>query len=412
MKIQLDRRLFKYALHVFIVIAMAIIVYQALENMGYFTGQLMTLWKWIRRILSPFIIGIFAAYILNPGVRRFEESIYGRIGFLKDNTRIKRLLSISSMFLIVLLFFVMIFVVVTPRVISSISDIMRNFPDYMENTIASVENLEGTLRAQNLDAFFQEFQIIEEVKDWLENGFRYIRESLDEIIDMIFFQITNITSGILNFFIGMIMAFYLLYDKNIIKKNINKILYTLFSKETVYKINDFGRDADDLFGRYIVGRTIDSSIIGFIAFIGLSILGIPYRLLFSIIIGVTNMIPYFGPYLGGIPIIIVTMFSSLNEALWVALFILALQQFDGLVLGPKILGDSVGIRPIWIILSIYVGGRIFGILGMFLGVPVFAVIVMFLERLINKRLEKRGITEREAESAPPRPGNPTEELES
>lgn len=210
----------------------------------------------------------------------------------------------------------------------------------------------------------------------------------------------------------MIMAFYLLYDKNIIKKNINKILYTLFSKETVYKINDFGRDADDLFGRYIVGRTIDSSIIGFIAFIGLSILGIPYRLLFSIIIGVTNMIPYFGPYLGGIPIIIVTMFSSLNEALWVALFILALQQFDGLVLGPKILGDSVGIRPIWIILSIYVGGRIFGILGMFLGVPVFAVIVMFLERLINKRLEKRGITEREAESAPPRPGNPTEELES
>lgn len=402
MKIKLDRRLLKYALHAFLVISLAIVVYQVLENMGYFTDQLMILWKWIRRILSPFIIGIFAAYILNPGVRRFEESLYGKIQFLKNNIRIRRMLSISSMFLIVILFFAMIFVVVTPRVITSISDIMRNFPEYMDNTIAFVENLEGSLRAQNLDAFFQEFQIIEEIEDWLENGFQYIRESLDEIIDMIFFQITNITSGILNFFIGMIMAFYLLYDKNIIKKNINKILYTLFSKEMVFKINDFGRDADDLFGRYIVGRSIDSFIIGVIAFIGLSILGIPYRMLFSIIIGVTNMIPYFGPYIGGIPVIIVTMFSSFQEALWVALFILALQQFDGLVLGPKILGDSVGIRPIWIILSIYVGGRIFGILGMFLGVPVFAVIVMFLERLIAKRLEKRGISVGEAESAPPR----------
>lgn len=409
MRIKLDRRLLKYAFHAFLVISMGIIVYQILENMGYFTEQLMVLWKWIRKILSPFIIGIFAAYILNPGVRRFEESIYGRIKFLKNNIRIKRMLSITSMFLIVILFFVMIFVVVTPRVIASISDIIRNFPEYMDNTIAFVENLEGTLRAQNLEAFFREFQIIEEIEDWLENGFQYIRDSLDEIIDMIFFQITNITSGILNFLIGMIMAFYLLYDKNIIKKNINKVLYTLFSKETVFKINDFGRDADDLFGRYIVGRTIDSFIIGVIAFIGFSILGIPYRLLFSIIIGVTNMIPYFGPYLGGIPVIIVTMFSSFQEALWVALFILALQQFDGLVLGPKILGDSVGIRPIWIILSIYVGGRIFGILGMFLGVPVFAVIVMFLERLINRRLEKRGISEGEAESAPSRVENSPKE---
>ncbi len=409
MKIKLDRRLLKYAFHAFLVISMGIVVYQVLENMGYFTEQFMVLWKWIRRILSPFIIGIFAAYILNPGVRRFEESVYGRIDFLKNNIRIKRMLSISSMFLIVILFFVMIFVVVTPRVITSISDIIRNFPEYLDNTIAFVENLEGTLRAQNLDAFFQEFQIIDEIEDWLENGFQYITESLDEIIDMIFFQITNITSGILNFLIGMIMAFYLLYDKNIIKKNINKILYTMFSKEMVFKINDFGRDADDLFGRYIVGRTIDSFIIGVIAFIGLSILGIPYRLLFSIVIGVTNMIPYFGPYLGGIPVIIVTMFSSFQEALWVALFILALQQFDGLVLGPKILGDSVGIRPIWIILSIYVGGRIFGILGMFLGVPVFAVIVMFLERLIKRRLEKRGISEGEAESAPPRLKNPAKE---
>ncbi len=405
MKIKLDRRLLKYAFHAFLVISMAIVVYQVLENMGYFTEQLMVLWKWIRRILSPFIIGIFAAYILNPGVRRFEESVYGRIKLLRNNIRIKRMLSISSMFLIVILFFVMIFVVVTPRVIASISDIVRNFPEYMDNTIVFVENLEVSLRAQNLDAFFQEFQIIEEIEAWLENGFQYIRESLDEIIDMIFFQITNITSGILNFLIGMIMAFYLLYDKNLIKKNINKVLYTIFSKEMVYKINDFGRDADDLFGRYIVGRSIDSFIIGVIAFIGLSILGIPYRMLFSIIIGVTNMIPYFGPYLGGIPVIIVTMFSSFQEALWVALFILALQQFDGLVLGPKILGDSVGIRPIWIILSIYVGGRIFGILGMFLGVPVFAVIVMFLERLIARRLGKRGISPAEAESAPHRGEN-------
>ncbi len=409
MKIQLDRRLLKYALHALLVITLAIVVYQILDNMGYFSGQLMVIGKWIRRILSPFIIGIFAAYILNPGVRRFEESLYGRITFLKNNIRVKRMLSIATMFLIVILFFVMIFIVVTPRVIASISDIMRNFPKYMDNTIAFVENMETTLRAQNLDAFFQEFQIIEEIEGWLENGFQYMRESLDEIIDMIFFQITNITSGVLNFLIGMIMAFYLLYDKNIIKKNINKILYTFFSREMVYKINDFGRDADDLFGRYIVGRSIDSFIIGVIAFIGLSILGIPYRLLFSIIIGVTNMIPYFGPYLGGIPVIIVTMFSSFQEALWVALFILALQQFDGLVLGPKILGDSVGIRPIWIILSIYVGGRLFGILGMFLGVPVFAVIVMFLERLINRRLQKRGISATEAESAPPRIKDPAKE---
>lgn len=400
MKIQWDKKLLKYAFHVFLVIALAIIVYQALDNMGYFTQRFEDIWRWIRKIFSPFIIGAFIAYVINPGVRWFEENLYGKMNILKGNLRTNRILSIASMYLLGILFIAMIFTVVTPRIVTNITDIAQNFPEYMDRTVAFLQDAEETLRNRNLEGFLEEFEVIEEVEGWIDSSFNYVRNSLDEILDTIFVQITGFTSGVINFLIGLIMAFYLLYDKNIMKKNANKLLHALFSRERVQKINDFGRDADELFGRYIVGRSIDSFIIGCICFVGLSILGIRYRLLYSVIIGVTNLIPYFGPFLGGIPVVIVTMFSSFGDAVKVGLFILALQQFDGLVLGPKILGDSVGIRPIWIILSIYVGGRMFGVLGMFLGVPVFAIIVMFFEGLIQRRLEKKGLTVGEAESTP------------
>ena len=199
----------------------------------------------------------------------------------------------------------------------------------------------------------------------------------------------SITSGILNFILALIIAFYMLMDKESFKEGVEKLLSVVMLDESVIKIKDFGREADELFGKFIVGKSIDSFIIGCMCLIGLSLMNIRYALLLAVMVGITNMIPYFGPFIGGVPAVLVTFFDSPVKALWVILFILALQQFDGLFLGPKILGDSVGLSPFWIIFSIVVGGGIAGVLGMFLGVPIFAIIRLLTIRIIDKQLEKK-----------------------
>ncbi len=151
-------------------------------------------------------------------------------------------------------------------------------------------------------------------------------------------------------------------------------------------------EVDEIFSKYIIGKMIDSLIVGIICFMGLWFLKAPYALLMAIIVGVTNMIPYFGPFIGAVPAVIITLFTSPITALWVTLFIIVLQQLDGYIIGPFILGDSVGLSPFWIILAILIGGGLFGILGMLICVPVMAVVRNMFSRYINRRLDEKSLS--------------------
>lgn len=381
MKIKLDSRYLKYSLYAFLTVALSIIFFQLLDNLGYYLINLKMLFLLIRRILSPFLIGAFVAYLLNPAVRWFEKKVYSRIGTISKRKRLHRLVSVITVYLILVSSITMLIIFVAPQIGNNISDIIKNVPDYVATTTELVNDwVEDLENFSNIDI---SQQIDVRIKSLFDNASIILEKSLNNIVYSIF----TITSGVLNFVLGLIVSFYMLMDKESFKLGIQKVLRVILKDEKVDHIKIFGREVDDLFAKFIVGKSIDSFIIACICFIGLRFMGIRYTLLISVIIGVTNMIPYFGPFIGAVPAALITLFDSPIKAFWLIVFIFALQQFDGLILGPKILGDSVGVSPFWIILSIVVGGKLFGVLGMFLGVPVIAIIRLVVNRFIDKQLE-------------------------
>lgn len=383
LKVQWDKEYLKYALYASLVIIFSIIFFQVLDNLGSIMNNFSKIITWIRRMLSPFIIGAFIAYILNPGVRWFERKLYSRVEYIASRKRLHRFVSILTVYILLISFITMLIVFVAPQISSNIRDMLKRLPEYVNTTSQWLEYWSNDLGIDN----------IQYITNYIETNIREIfnttSQILQYILDNIFVGIINITSGLFNYLLGFIISLYLLSDKEMFKTGTEKLLRLAMKDATVDKIKDFAREADDLFGRFIVGKSLDSFIIGVLCLIGLRFMNIGYSLLLSAIVGVTNMIPYFGPFIGWVPAVIITLFDKPINALWVSIFILILQQFDGLYLGPKILGDSVGIRPIWIIFSIVVGGKLAGVLGMFLGVPVFTIVKLLLVRFVDKKLESK-----------------------
>lgn len=185
----------------------------------------------------------------------------------------------------------------------------------------------------------------------------------------------------------------MLSDQKSLLKHMKRFTYAVLKKERAARFIQTSRECSSIFSKYILGKTLDSVIIGILCFILMLILRLDYALVLSVIVGVTNMIPYFGPFIGAIPGILIYLFISPIQAIIFAFMILVLQQFDGLYLGPKILGESTGIKPLWVIFGITIGGSYFGPLGMFLGVPVVAVISHLLNSFVKRRLSQKNITD-------------------
>ncbi|GAB6085647.1 AI-2E family transporter [Alkaliphilus crotonatoxidans] len=383
MKLKLDQRYFKYSLYAFFTVAMSIIFYLLLNNLGYYMVNARIFLQFIRRILSPFIIGSFVAYLLNPAVRWFEGEVYIKVASLKQRKRLLRLLSVVTVYLIMITSITMLIVVVAPQIGNNISDLIRSVPEYVTSTTNVINRMVEDIEN------FSSYNISAQIDSRIRLLFDDFTSILEKSLSNLFSSIYSITSGLLNVVLGLIISFYMLMDKESFKLGIEKLLRVVLKDETVERVKNFGREVDDLFAKFIVGKSLDSFIIGCLCFIGLSLMGLRYTLLISVIIMVTNMIPYFGPFIGAVPAVIITLFYSPINAFWLSIFIFALQQFDGLILGPKILGDSVGVSPFWIILAITVGGKLFGVLGMFLGVPVIAIIRLVINRFIDRQLERK-----------------------
>ena len=181
----------------------------------------------------------------------------------------------------------------------------------------------------------------------------------------------------------------MLYDKRMLTKHSARVVYALIPKKKADKLLEILKECSSIFTSFVVGKSIDSLIIGIICFVVMSIMGLPYAVLLSVIVGITNMIPYFGPFIGAVPGIVLYLCISPLDAIAFALMILVLQQFDGWILGPKILGDSTGLTPLWVIFGITVGGAYWGVIGMFLGVPIVAVLAYLANLFVTSRLKKK-----------------------
>ena len=334
-----------------------------------------TIWK----ALSPFIWGFCIAFILSPLCRMCEERWLAAVNI---SPKLKRVVSVTVSLIVFILVITMFFVILIPQLSSSFEMLM----DSMDGYIGTVQNF--------LDKFSQNKELDEILLKLYEN----LRENMvgwlsstSSIVSKLLSYSVTFVKGIINFLVGIIIAVYLLIDKERWKRQGKKIIYSMMSVENAENVFHVMRLTAQMLDSFIFGKALDSLIIGIAAAVCCSLMKIPYTPLIAFIVGLTNMIPVFGPFIGAVPCAFILLIISPTKALEFIIFVLILQQIDGNILGPYILGDSMGLPPVWIMFAIIIGGALWGVIGMFLGVPIFSVIYVLAKDLIERRLKERRI---------------------
>lgn len=334
-------------------------------------------------VLSPFIGGFVVAYLLNTPVCFFERRVFHKF-------RHRWGLSILTVYLLALAVLAVLLNMVLPQVVQSVFDLAGNIEGY----IASLNVLLGDLSQRyHLDGIGIEGleEIIGDLQTLVKDLLGRLAQSLPRLLD---FGMA-VGSGVVTAVTALISSVYMLGGKARLVPQLKKLLYAVFPRKQSERSMDILSHANGVFVGFINGKLIDSAIIGVLCFILCLIFRVPYPTLVGVVVGVTNVIPFFGPIIGAVPCLMILVIVDPLAALRFLILVVALQQFDGNVLGPKILGDSTGLSAIWVLVAIVVGGGLFGFPGMILGVPTFAVIYDLLRQWVNKRL-----ADKEAAEAP------------
>ena len=346
-------------------------------------------------ILTPITLGVIFAYLVNP-IEVFFESKLTRLWEIRTGKKVKkifwvRLLSIILTIVLVGGIIYLLVYLAVPEIYSSVTKIIYAVPGQMTkyyNILANMAKDNSWIR-EMLDKAYT--SLMEFVTGW-------VKEDMFSQITIIINGIFGVVGAVSNLLIGCIVAVYVLISKETFFRQFNLILRAFFSDEATAEIKEVLHETDRIFGGFISGKILDSFIIGILYFIGAFILRLPYTVLVSVIIGVTNVIPVFGPYIGAIPSAILILLDSPAKGLIFIIYIIILQQFDGNILGPKILGNSTGLSPFWVIFAIVLGSGLFGLIGMIIGVPAFAVVYYLAKRYIYYRLNRRPAAEADEES--------------
>ena len=331
----------------------------------------------IMSILSPFLTGILIAYLLFPLIRRFYQ-LFHKVLHIKFKGLCKGLSIFLSYGIVIGLLFSFLFLVI-PDLITSISSLINQIPGLYKSLLNTITQLEKKYPDIDLSYFSDLLDtIVPEITGTLKNlAFNILPQLYNTGVDIV--------KGLVNFLIAFIFSIYLLIDKDRLFAAFTRFFRIFFSEKKLDTMKVHLNKCHHILSGFIVGKIIDSAIIGVLCYIGMRLLRLDYALLISILVGITNIIPYFGPYMGAIPSALILIFISPVQCLIFVIWIVALQQLDGLLIGPKILGNSTGLRPLWIIFAISVGGSLAGILGMFFGVPILAIIFYFSEVFLTKR---------------------------
>lgn len=348
------------------VFAVAVItVYKTFDNLTVVFDTV----RYFIGLLTPFLIGIPIAFFLYPGCQKLE----GKLAFSKYKkvANAKKGLSILIVYAVFLLVLSLGISILMPRISSSITELVKRLPVYMQEIndfLRSQAEPGGLLEMVDVE------QIIKTIS--LENLYGlFFRGDWGQYME----GVKGVTSTLLSWFMGIIISIYTLLERDSLFRMSRKVFGIFMKQETMDKIGFYIHEISSIFYRFFFGKAVDSIIVGIIAIIGFSVLGVPFALLMGICIMLFNMIPYFGPIIGAVPVVIVTLLvNDVYSAIWTALFILILQQVDANILGPKILSNSVGVSPFWVIFAILVFGGLFGMLGMIVGVPAVAAIRLLL----------------------------------
>lgn len=393
MKLRINNKYFKWGITAFGVIAASICFYYLIFHISDVINNI----RAILNVIMPVVFGFVIAYLLTPILNFIERKILNPFfDFIKCKKNIKRdkwLRAIAILFTTVL-FFVSIYALVSmliSQIVPSIKTIVRDFDIYITDLSVWLNKLledNPELRNNILPQFNR---LSTELESWLADTATLLEKS-SEVLKTVSLSILGILKVAWNFIIGFVIAIYVLASKERFSAQSKKIIYAVFEKDSANSVLNSFRFVHRTFIGFISGKVLDSIIIGLLCFIGTTILNTPYAVLVSVIVGVTNVIPFFGPYLGAIPCALLILLVDLNNPMTCVtfvIFILILQQVDGNLIGPMILGDSTGLSGFWVIFSITVFGGLFGVLGMIVGVPLFAVIYATVRGLVNRSLKKK-----------------------
>ena len=340
------------------------------------------------QVIAPFLVGAFIAFILYPLVRFFYRNLFKNTLHMKSD-KLSKWLSILVTYVIAIGVIAILMVFILPQLYTSITDIVDRLPVWYNNLTTMVDNFEN----RHADLGFIDYNVINEhLTSLYPKIISYLTDTLANLLPYVVNTSMAIVKGIVNLIISIMVSVYMISDHKNIFYQFKKLLYAVFPKQAADTARTICRESTNIFLKFMYGKAIDSVIIGIICFICMNIFKFPYTVLISVIVGITNMIPYFGPYIGGVLGGIIIVIVNPVQVIFFAVMILVIQQFDGLFLGPKILGDSTGLKPLWFIFAIVVGGAMFGVLGMFLGVPTMAVICYILNIVVEHFLKKRNIT--------------------
>lgn len=358
-------------LYWFIFAVAVIAVYKTLDNFNDITNWI----KGILEVLMPFMIGILLAYLFYIPCKKIEK-LYQK-SKQKLIRRKARALSVFTVYLLALIIIILAFRFIIPNLTQSISDLASNIESYYQNTMNGLQNIPEDSILRQID--------VQKIADSLNKiniaeyiNFTTILEYAKGVI--------GVAEGIFDFFVSLIVSVYILIERTEILCFLRKLSGAIFKEKTYRTIGKYFNNTNQIFFKFLSSQLLDAFVVGVLTSIAMSLLGVKYAVLLGFLIGVSNLIPYFGAIVGvGVSIIITIFTGGIGKAIWTAIVVIILQQIDANIINPKIVGNSLSISPLLVIFAVTIGGAYFGVLGMFLSVPVFTVLKLMIEDYIDYR---------------------------
>lgn len=383
MKFNGDNKYFRWGLTAFLVLAAAVTFTFILFNYE----MLFNVIDNFNKILMPVFAGLIIAYCLTPILDFFEVKVFKKEN-IKEKKKQNNIRVLSIIITLALFIFLIygLFALIIPEISDSVNSIIKQYPEYEANVQNWTKEMFDKYPMLNsvFEINFQEFSgsiggfIADNVLPRLKDGVSILTSGIYTAVRMV-----------INLLIGVILSVYLMYNKEIFLGQSKKVIYAILSRKSANSFINNVRFTNKTFQNFLIGKLIDSLIIGLICFICMSIINLPYAVLVSLIIGVTNIIPLFGPFIGAIPASILIFMVDPKQCIYFIILIICLQQFDGNILGPKILGSSTGLSGFWVVVAITIFGSLLGVVGMLIGVPTFAVLYAAFKSFVNRKLTEK-----------------------
>lgn len=384
MKVEWNKKYNTIAIYAVIVLVISAALFLGMSKLGTVKLQI----NEYLSPLTPILIGAVMAYLFNFILEIYEEKVVKR--FVPNETKkgkssknIVRAIGMVLTYLTIILVFILFLNFVLPQLVNSIKGLVNNIPVYVKDI--------GILISKAEERFDMPAEYMDLIMDKWNDAMDFTIGFATALIPKIGNMARGMVSSIWNIVLGLIVSIYLLLEKERFQAISKKITTSIFSEKNTEIVFELVNRADRIFGSFLSGKILDSAIIGVLTFIVLTLFAMPYTMLISFIIGITNIIPFFGPFIGAVPAFFIIFFESPVKAFTFLIIIVIIQQIDGNIIGPKILGDSLGISAFWILFSLLVAGKLLGFIGLVVGVPLFVFIYSIIKDLVEARLKKKGL---------------------